>query len=134
MRRQKTNTFAPCCPLGDRPRIPAGRLADHVAKPPHPTCHENTGEIVKKGPLKYVRIHRVDRVLRFFSSRRNGDSPTPSPPGDCAPPFGSREGGGATLACGNGGSPNYNEETYCTLWYSIYLYFVVEPMKNKRTI
>ncbi len=32
--------------------------------------------------------HRVDRVLGFFCSRPNWDSPTPSPPGECAPPFG----------------------------------------------
>ncbi len=33
-------------------------------------------------------IHRVGkgRMLSFFSSRRNWDYPTPSPPADCAPP------------------------------------------------
>jgi hypothetical protein len=39
--------------------------------------------------------HRVARVLSFFSSRRNFDSLTPSPVGECVcppPPFGS--GGG----------------------------------------
>ncbi len=30
--------------------------------------------------------HRVGRVLSFFSSRRNWDSPNPSSPGECAPP------------------------------------------------
>ncbi len=30
-------------------------------------------------------VHRVDRVLRFFSSRRNWDSPTPSPAGNVPP-------------------------------------------------
>jgi hypothetical protein len=30
--------------------------------------------------------HRVGRVLSFFSSLRNWDSPNPSPAGDCAPP------------------------------------------------
>jgi hypothetical protein len=35
--------------------------------------------------------HRVDRVLSFFSSHWNWDSPTPSHAGECAPPpFGSR--------------------------------------------
>ncbi len=33
--------------------------------------------------------HRVGRVLSFFSSRRNWDSPNPSPAGECATPFGS---------------------------------------------
>jgi hypothetical protein len=31
-------------------------------------------------------IHRVGRVLSFFSSRQNWDSPNPSPAGECAPP------------------------------------------------
>jgi hypothetical protein len=30
--------------------------------------------------------HRVGRVLSFFSSRRNWDSPTPLAAGECAPP------------------------------------------------
>ncbi len=30
--------------------------------------------------------HRVGRVLSFFSSRRNWDSPNPSPAGECDPP------------------------------------------------
>jgi hypothetical protein len=34
--------------------------------------------------------HRVDRVLGFFSSRPNWDSPTPSPPDECAAPPGFR--------------------------------------------
>jgi hypothetical protein len=44
--------------------------------------------------------HRVGRVLRFFSNHRNWDSPTPSPAGECAPPFVS---GGRGAACGRGG-------------------------------
>ncbi len=31
--------------------------------------------------------HRVGRVLSFFSSRRNWDSPNLSPAGECAPPL-----------------------------------------------
>ncbi len=38
-------------------------------------------------------IHRVDRVLSFFSCRPNWDSPTPSPASECAPPM--VPGGGA---------------------------------------
>ncbi len=45
------------------------------------------------GILKYAHsltadgtIHSVGRVLSFFSSRRNWDSPNPSPAGDCAHP------------------------------------------------
>jgi hypothetical protein len=47
--------------------------------------------------------HRVDRVLGFFSSRPNWDSPAPSTAGECVPPpplVGG--GGGDTLACGWG--------------------------------
>jgi hypothetical protein len=31
--------------------------------------------------------HRADRVLSFFSSRPNWDTPIPSPAGECVPPF-----------------------------------------------
>jgi hypothetical protein len=31
-------------------------------------------------------IHKVGRVVSFFSSRRNWDSPNPSPAGECPPP------------------------------------------------
>ncbi len=42
--------------------------------------------------------HRVGRVLSFFSSRRNWDSPTPLAAGECAPlpPFDPGGGGGHT--------------------------------------
>jgi hypothetical protein len=43
--------------------------------------------------------HRVDRVLSFYSSRWNWNSPTPSPAGSVPPahpPFGSEGGGGHT--------------------------------------
>jgi hypothetical protein len=59
--------------------------------------------------------HRVDRVLGFFSSRLNQDSPIPSPAGVSVlpPPAGS---GGDTLARGTGG-PNSDEGP-------VYVYFV----------
>ncbi len=54
--------------------------------------------------------HRVGRVLSFFSSRRNWDSPTPSPAGECAPPPGS--GGKAHSLTREGvGSPSSDERT-----------------------
>ncbi len=54
-------------------------------------------------PIPLCLDHRVDRVLSFFSSRRNWDSPTPSPAGECAPPpLGKRRWGG----------PNSDEGTY----------------------
>ncbi len=33
----------------------------------------------------YTESHRVGRALSFVSSRRNWDSPNPSPEGECAP-------------------------------------------------
>jgi hypothetical protein len=42
-------------------------------------------------------LHKVGRVLSFFSSRRNWDAPNPSPAGECAhPPV--RWGGAHSLA------------------------------------
>ncbi len=45
-------------------------------------------------------VHRVGRVLSFFSSRRNWDSPTPSPAGECALLW--FRGGGAHSLAGEG--------------------------------
>ncbi len=68
--------------------------------------------------LEYSVYHSVSRVLSFFSSSRDWDSPNPSPAGECAsPPFGS--GGRGTLA---GESPNSNEGTYTVV---LSMYFVV---------
>jgi hypothetical protein len=39
----------------------------------------------KSNPYLLSLIHRVGRELSFFSSRRNWDSPNPSPAGECAP-------------------------------------------------
>jgi hypothetical protein len=46
--------------------------------------------------------YRVDRVLNFFSSRRNWDSPTPSPAGECAPPLHPLVPGGEHSLAGDG--------------------------------
>jgi hypothetical protein len=56
------------------------------------------------------RRHRVDRVLSFFSSRPNWDSPNPSHAGECVPPLWFMGGGYYTLAWGRGG-PNSDEGT-----------------------
>jgi hypothetical protein len=57
--------------------------------------------------------HRVCRVLRFFSSRRNWNSPTPLAAGVCAPPPPFGPGGGHTSLRERGlGSPNSDEGTY----------------------
>jgi hypothetical protein len=69
------------------------------------------------------------RVPSFFSSRRNWDSPTPSPTGDCAPPPPWFRWVGGTLACGRRGGvvPIPTRRHTLWYWYSIfmYMYFVV---------
>jgi hypothetical protein len=56
--------------------------------------------------------HRVGRVLSFFSSRWNWDSPNPSPARECAPPPFGTGGEGHTHWRDRGWeSPNSNEET-----------------------
>ncbi len=58
-----------------------------------------------------IHGQNVDRVLSFFSSRPNWDSPTPSPGGECPPPP-LVPGEGDTLTAGEGvGGPNSDEET-----------------------
>ncbi len=64
-------------------------------------------------------IHRVGRVLRYFSSRRNWDSPNPSPAGECAPSLWFR-GEGHTGERGGGRVPIPTTRGH-TLWYSIYV-------------
>ncbi len=71
--------------------------------------------------LKYCFYHRVGRVLSFFSSRRNLDSPNPSPAGECAP-HPRFWGKGHTRWRERGWeSPNSDE----TVVHFIYKYFVV---------
>ncbi len=72
----------------------------------------------------YSSAHIVGRVLSFFSSRRNWESPDPSPAGECAPPPPPRERGWE--------SSNSDEGTY-TLVLFIYLYFVAAPY-NVHTV
>ncbi len=51
----------------------------------------------------YYKQSRVGRVLSFFCSRRNWDSPTPSPAGECAPTL--WFGGAHSLAAEGVGDP-----------------------------
>jgi hypothetical protein len=60
--------------------------------------------------------HRVGRVLSFFSSRRNCDSPNPSPAGECAPPPPPVLGGGDHSLRG-WESPNSDEGTYTVVLF-----------------
>jgi hypothetical protein len=65
-------------------------------------------------------LHRIGRVLSFFSSRLNWDSPNLSPAGECAPcPFGS--GGRGTLDGERGGGRVPIPTRGHTLWYSIFI-------------
>jgi hypothetical protein len=72
----------------------------------------------------YSLFHRVGRVLSFFSSRRNWDSPTPLAAGECAPPPFGPGGGNTRLQQKGWGSHNSEEVTYTVVLY-VYKYFVV---------
>jgi hypothetical protein len=64
--------------------------------------------------------HRVGRVLSFFSSRRNWDSPNPSPEGECAP-LPPVLGGGHTRQGERGYGRVPIPTRGQTLWYSLYI-------------
>ncbi len=65
------------------------------------------------------QTHRVGRVLSFFSSRRNWDSPNPSPACECASP--PRFWGRGTLACERGVGRVPIPTRGHRLWYSLYI-------------
>ncbi len=67
--------------------------------------------------------HRAGRVLSFFSSRRNWDSPNPSSAGECVPPRFRGERHTRWRERGRE-SPNSDEGTYTVVLF-IYMYFVV---------
>ncbi len=69
---------------------------------------------------KNIHAHIVGRVLSFFSSRCNWDSPNPSPAGECAPPP-LVPGGGAHLLTREGGGRVSIQTRGHTLWYSVYI-------------
>jgi hypothetical protein len=69
------------------------------------------------------RSHRVGRVLSFFSSRRNWDSPSPHRQARMPPSLWFRGGGAHSLAGKGWGSPNSKEGTYTVLLF-LYTYFV----------
>jgi hypothetical protein len=84
---------------------------------------------------KFVFIvgkHWVGRVLRFFSSRRNWDSPNPSPAGECDP-LPVLGGGARSLAReGLGESQFLRGYIHCgTLYTYTYTYFMVERLHGK---
>jgi hypothetical protein len=70
-------------------------------------------------PLRLHSTHRAGRVLRFFSSRWNWDSPNPSPAHECAPhPV--VPGGGAHAGDRGDGRVPITTRGH-TLWYSLYV-------------
>ncbi len=79
-----------------------------------------------------AETHRIGRVLSFFSSRRNWDSPTPHPQASMPPPLWFRGGGEHSLAGKGWGRPNSDEGTYTVVLF-IYTYFVLRPLNSPLT-
>jgi hypothetical protein len=79
-------------------------------------------------------VYRIGRVLSFFSSRQNWESPNPSPAGECSPGSGGR----GTLAGEKGGGRVPIPTRVHTLWYStVYMCVLcgtvsVEAMKRRH--
>jgi hypothetical protein len=81
--------------------------------------------------MGYIGGHKVGRVLSFFFSRRNWDSPKPSPEGVCAlPPL--VLGGRGTLAGERGGGRVPIPTRGHTLWYSLYICTLWEALSNTK--
>jgi hypothetical protein len=74
--------------------------------------------------------HRVGRVLSFFSSRRNWDSPNHSSAGECAPPRFWGEGHTRWRERG-WESTNFDEETSTVVLF-IYTYFVITTIRQRQ--
>ncbi len=92
-----------------------------IPKPPR-LCVNNVTDITRKQKRSTVNKY-IHRVLSFFSSRRNWNSPTSIAAGECAPlPL--VLGGGAHSLAGEGlGEPQSDEGTY-TVVLCKYKYFV----------
>ncbi len=65
----------------------------------------------------YGLTHRVGRLLSLFSSRRNWDSPNPSPTGECVLPPLDPGGGAHTLVREGVGESHFRRGDIHTLWY-----------------
>jgi hypothetical protein len=65
-------------------------------------------------PRRKIVVHRVDRVLGFFSSRRNRDSPTPHPQASVL-----------SLAGEEVGGPNSDQETST-------MFFILKVLSNEN--
>ncbi len=112
--------------LIDRKRNPTHPPGESVLRKSHPiwVWVQSPGVLL----LQLARVcpdHRVGRVLSFYSSRRNWDSPDPSPAGEYAPPpFGT--GGRGTLAGEKGGGrvPILTRDIHCG---TLYIYVLCGP-------
>jgi hypothetical protein len=89
-----------------------------------PIDHHTQGDSIKHITAD-SRVHRVGRVLSYFSSRRNWDSPNPSPAGGVVPPWlwgsgtlAGERGVGRVPIPTRGQTLRYSLYTYsiCTLW------------------
>ncbi len=84
-----------------------------------PSCEVDSAESREKG-----EDHKVGRVLSFFYSRRNWDSPTPLAAGECAsPPFGPGGRRARSLA-GEGVEESQFRREDMKLWCSVYKYSI----------
>ncbi len=103
-RRRPASSPAQSQPAWTQPRIQGSR--DHLTKSPISFSHLH---------------HRVGRVLSFLSSRWNWDSPTSSPAGECAPPFGFWGRGAHLLAREGVGESQFRRGDIHrgTLWYFV---------------
>ncbi len=86
-------------------------------------CGERREGQVGRQQVTTCLLHRVGRVLSFFSSRRKWDSPNPLPAGECAHPPPPRGSGGRGTLAGERGVGRVPIPTRGhKLWYSLYIY------------
>jgi hypothetical protein len=87
------------------------------------------GRLNSSGGGRYCRAkgggHRVGRVLSFFSSRQNWESPTPLAAGECLPPPFGPEGRAHSLAGEELGESQFRRgDMHCGALCTVYKYFV----------
>jgi hypothetical protein len=104
-------------------------LSYHI-QPPKERERSTTANERSPPPRPIHPHHRVGKVLSFFSSRRNWDSPNPSTAGEwCAPPPVS--GGRGTLAGERGVGRVPIPTRGHSLWYSLYIRTLWLPLSTK---